>query len=386
MTTGVITRGNSNGVGGYFYKSWSGVNSPSPRPNPLPWNSYTCDVYSRENRPGTGNFLFTPGISDASIGEVIPAFSGNDWANHLSALGQAVKGHSFNLGVALAESPDAIRMVATNAQRIVSSIRWLRKGSPGEALRALGARSDKLPPGLKSHYAPNRLETRDVSSMWLELQYGWQPLVNDAFEAAKAFEVHTQAPRKSRVVVNVARVTREFTGLYNSAVPTAGVVSHKHVRSRRFIYEMTESLPVARALGLSDPRAVLWEAVPFSFIADWFIPVGSYLDALSTVPFLTGRLMLIEKYTIESNGIGNQLTDRKAWYFPPNYPTSPAQLISDNSFANASYSFTKTRLTRTPYASGQVLMEQKPMFISPSWGLTSGRLKNAIALMHVLTK
>jgi hypothetical protein len=36
--------------------------------------------------------------------------------------------------------------------------------------------------------------------------------------------------------------------------------------------------------GLLDPLAVAWELVPLSFVVDWFINVGSFLDSL-TKPF-----------------------------------------------------------------------------------------------------
>lgn len=34
-------------------------------------------------------------------------------------------------------------------------------------------------------------------------------------------------------------------------------------------------------LGLVNPAYVLWDAVPFSFVADWFLPVGRYLQSYS---------------------------------------------------------------------------------------------------------
>jgi hypothetical protein len=32
-------------------------------------------------------------------------------------------------------------------------------------------------------------------------------------------------------------------------------------------------------LGLINPAVVAWELVPFSFLVDWFIPVGKFLDS-----------------------------------------------------------------------------------------------------------
>jgi hypothetical protein len=35
------------------------------------------------------------------------------------------------------------------------------------------------------------------------------------------------------------------------------------------------------ALGFTNPLVVAWEVVPWSFVVDWFIPVGRYLEQLS---------------------------------------------------------------------------------------------------------
>lgn len=37
--------------------------------------------------------------------------------------------------------------------------------------------------------------------------------------------------------------------------------------------------------GFSNPAAVLWEATPFSFVGDWFFPIGDYLNDLDKSSF-----------------------------------------------------------------------------------------------------
>jgi hypothetical protein len=47
-----------------------------------------------------------------------------------------------------------------------------------------------------------------------------------------------------------------------------------------------------RQMGVLDPLSVAWEVLPFSFVADWFIPIGTYLENLNQIPFLKGRFMV----------------------------------------------------------------------------------------------
>lgn len=43
---------------------------------------------------------------------------------------------------------------------------------------------------------------------------------------------------------------------------------------------------MSRALyGFDKPLGVAWEATPFSFVADWFFPIGDYLKNLETSEF-----------------------------------------------------------------------------------------------------
>jgi len=48
---------------------------------------------------------------------------------------------------------------------------------------------------------------------------------------------------------------------------------------------------VAQLSGLTDPASVLWELTPYSFVADWFIPIGNYLAARSLASALTGTFV-----------------------------------------------------------------------------------------------
>lgn len=44
------------------------------------------------------------------------------------------------------------------------------------------------------------------------------------------------------------------------------------------------------ALGLNNPATVIWEAIPYSFLIDWFVDVQGLLQNLGNIPFMTGKI------------------------------------------------------------------------------------------------
>jgi hypothetical protein len=55
--------------------------------------------------------------------------------------------------------------------------------------------------------------------------------------------------------------------------------------------------------GFTNPINLLWELIPFSFVADWFLPIGSYLEALKAwegATFLGGSRTLFTRVKTDS--------------------------------------------------------------------------------------
>jgi len=45
------------------------------------------------------------------------------------------------------------------------------------------------------------------------------------------------------------------------------------------------------SIGLVNPAAILWELVPYSFVVDWIVPIGQFLENISAgvgLRFLSG--------------------------------------------------------------------------------------------------
>jgi len=66
----------------------------------------------------------------------------------------------------------------------------------------------------------------------------------------------------------------------------------------------------AKEIGLTNPLLIAWELLPFSFVADWFIPLGSYIgnmDATIGCTFESGYRTVFQKAESISNVFGNGL-------------------------------------------------------------------------------
>ena len=209
---------------------------------------------------------------------------------------------------------------------------------------------------------PDQLFEKDISDRWLELQYGWLPAINDVFEASKAYESITNGPRVGRARGSVSLSSTQDC----SESPSLYHCYGKQTDKLDIIYEFTEQMSIPRQLGLMDPATVVWEIIPYSFVVDWFIPIGSYLENLNQIPNLSGRFLTIKTTRFEGSNNGQMIQ-------PPfnQWPVVP--------FINQSY----FRLERTVSSSLNV---PKPQFNTLPNAMSPTRIWNAIALVVQRTR
>jgi hypothetical protein len=208
-----------------------------------------------------------PSLSEAG------GFSANQELRAFSKLLTKIKGHEFNLGVETGQLRQTTGLLTSNLGKLGRAALALRRGDFSTAARQLG-----------SSPRSTRLKSRDVSGRWLELQYGWLPLLSSSYEAMKAYEAITSGPR-----THVYRTSAVEERLYNLSTSANYSARTKVKVGRKLQYEMYEELTVSRQLGLEDPLSIVWELTPWSFVIDWFLPFGSYLSNLNQIPKLKGR-------------------------------------------------------------------------------------------------
>jgi hypothetical protein len=186
------------------------------------------------------------------------------------------KNSNENFAQDIAERRQTVRMFSDSVVRLAKALRTLRRGDPKSALKAL---------------LPNN--PRGVASDWLMFQYGIKPLVNGIDGIAKTlaenkpivFDITASA------TVKVPEFEKEVLGSLGyvvcpGSVRVSGEVTVKY-KSR--VQVQPSAIPFFKELGFGNLPLLAWELIPFSFVADWFVPIGQFLSTLDAFDGLMVR-------------------------------------------------------------------------------------------------
>lgn len=197
-----------------------------------------------------------------------------------------VRDYPIDLGVSLGEYRETASMFAGACESVAKMYRSVRKFDFKTALEVVRRQKDggRLKRHLRKRpsdpFTPSDAAKRSADA-WLGWNYGVRPIMQDVYGAMEAL---ANANTDAFVVVHtVHAVDREFydavintTLAPNYRVQTV-VYGHVEVRGRLdFIVENPLLFTLDR-LGITNPIATGWELIPFSFVVDWFLPVGNFL-------------------------------------------------------------------------------------------------------------
>lgn len=193
------------------------------------------------------------------------------WMNNLAATRAylALKNQKVNLSVAFAEREQAKKMFAQNAKEIARQVQRFRRLNPrlwGQVIKN-GALN----------------QWKGIPSKWLELQYGWKPLMSDILGACEVL-----ANLETGVMAYHARVkgSAKWTERYNfnlASSPYYWICTAEREYHTKYIlyYKLNNpTLAALSSLGITNPLELGWELVKYSFVIDWFLPVGNWLSTL----------------------------------------------------------------------------------------------------------
>jgi hypothetical protein len=258
-------------------------------------------------------------MHQCAVGTWAPAtlLDANDQIRLVGKLREKMLGSDFNPSEFLGEGRQTLGLITDSATRIFRSYKRLKKGDLAGAARHLLDGTGRKPHVPYTRMKPFLADSAAVlSRKWLEIQYGWLPLLKDSQAAAEALAHHCSVPFQQtyrmsvRKESNLTRVSSP-TGFKSSTCTS----TRSHSRSLKVI--VREKLSVMAALGLSDPETVAWELMPWSFVADWFIPIGSYLEARGFSSHIVGSFVTSD-LKIGRNGPikngGNLTSNPRAWY------------------------------------------------------------------------
>lgn len=136
----------------------------------------------------------------------------------------------------------------------------------------------------------DNLTPSELRSSYLELRYAIRPLMYDARDIVNHFKDSIRSRRRTfRSRADASEVEEEFSGTFaltsNTTFGTCvGDYEGKHTLSSS-VYAgiLTELDPVSEldTLGMLDIPETIWELVPWSFIIDWFVNIGTVIAALT---------------------------------------------------------------------------------------------------------
>lgn len=202
------------------------------------------------------------------------------------------KGNQWNVPIFAAEAGKTANMVIARATHLATMAHDLRRGRIGDFFTKF--HHSAVPPKGRARarfdrdYGRNAKEA--ASNAWLEYSYGWVPFMGDVRSAVNTLMDAVERPQATttRVKAKLKSETTTVTDLILALAtdnPYGVRVYGRYVKRVEQSYKATWSFRPTPAdlpgrFGLLNPLEVVWELVPFSFVADWFLPIGDYLSAL----------------------------------------------------------------------------------------------------------
>lgn len=140
-----------------------------------------------------------------------------------------------------------------------------------------------------------------LSEKWLAYNFMWKPLIQDIYTLISGFTPVKSSPIRVRGSVSTTR-TEEFKSSSSEQLRMSSYDVRVSVVGSVIIEDPL--IAILDEIGLADPAQIIWDAIPFSFVADWFINIGSILDAASSPgKTLYGTsLTYLVKFTSHSSG------------------------------------------------------------------------------------
>lgn len=320
-----LTEGNNGGYflngtnQGYesFRRTWSGVRTPGYgglKARQLPVNAHS--VVIRRVLADTGlyyNYIPSTGIYFNQFDKHTLKYAApSEYAGHLPgartrALQRLVEAANAkmeaNLAQDVAQIGQTIKLIADTATRLRKALTSLKNGNIIGAGQAIWG-------GHRRRYhgrGPSKSGT--VASNWLEFQYGWKPLLMDiegavnALAKLQAGTTYVQRVTASATVESAVSTVRTFQG--SPSIQAGKDYVYTNTRTK-FVLRFTTASPLQAFLaqtGFTNPINLLWEVLPFSFVADWFIPIGPWLESFSSwdgLSFMDGSETSFTRHTATS--------------------------------------------------------------------------------------
>lgn len=135
----------------------------------------------------------------------------------------------------------------------------------------------------------NFLKNTTPAGAWLAYRYGVMPFVNDVRSILKGLGKLVGKRRKttrSRIEINKSKSTSVDTGAtygtykVHLSQQTTERIELRAMSLDEYIADVQSNI----GLSVKGFLTVPWELIPYSFVADWFLNVGDFINALAPAP------------------------------------------------------------------------------------------------------
>lgn len=235
---------------------------------PLGWSSLlvSTSITTIDGKPG-----LLPNVSAETRGRAIRSANSK------------LRSDSINIGQTVGEMPEALRELSKFVTGIGKTILALKKGNIPRAQYHLGT-------VLGKKRAVDT--TKGVADAYLFYKFGVAPVLNDINNMVG--EIHKAFSRPDFIKVKGTATNAVSLFGWNGWYSEGEALEVCEVG-----YSVRPKPHYALAfLGLTNPLATLWELVPLSFVANWFVSIGDTLNALDAgvgLEFVSGYQTTVVK-------------------------------------------------------------------------------------------
>jgi hypothetical protein len=246
------------------------------------------------------------------------------WVNDLR---NKIRDTDINIAQSYAERKQTEGMFLDYGRRVLKAYTSLRRGNVNGVFNALLGSGNRPYKGWKGTI---RDATGVASDSWLAFQYGIRPLISDLNGAVSEY----WKVRAARPLVRKYSLRRMNDARGGGTLTPPGElwVTELSQEARIACYAQFQDGASAwdasaDRLGLTNPVLLAWELIPLSFVFDWFVNVGSFLEASGTITGLQRVGIHVSTKTVETNtvsrngGVGKLVTRTMSRTFRSTLPS-----------------------------------------------------------------
>jgi len=313
-----------------------------------PYSGYDFNWYSAHS--GTYSEYYSTAPDD--VGSIEDALDNKVVQRLIEKLGTGIEG---NLAQDIAQWGQTVSLVGNAAKAVTSAIRNVRRGNFAGAINSLRSASSQ-----KFRLSPSGKQpslAKSAAENWLALQYGWKPLLKDiesSLESLGNALIHSalgnQVVHKVTASASVrGSKTVKFPLAFHPSQIAGSKTTSVEIRKKyglRYVVD-NPTLSFLQQTGFTNPINLGWEILPFSFVVDWFLPVGKYLESFTYaqgLSFLDGYVVTLKKTKVVSAvGYGSRL------------PGGNVNYLESGSYLEDRVDFARSRISNFPVMSAPTL-------------------------------